>query len=156
MRLAILMLARIVVGEAGFDATPEDVAAHHAVIVSRAERLGVSYKRAASLYAPRHVGVVASRRPWIAELDESMGRPTSWPPTASWSVHKPKWARLLELAGQVHRGELEHACDGEPHHWGGPVVDRDRIERGIARGYWRRIDCGPTRNVFLTLQGGKQ
>ncbi len=65
MKLVILFLARIVIGEAGWQATEADVAAHHAVLASRAARMGVSYRTAAALYAPRHVGVATSRRPWI-------------------------------------------------------------------------------------------
>lgn len=155
MKLAALLLARIVIGECGFDATPADVAAHHAVIESRAERLGVSYVRAARLYSPRHTGVATSRRPWIAQLDRSGRKPAAWPSSASWTVHRPKWERILGLAARAHAGELEHGCDGRPDHWGGPVVDHERIERGIARGYWRRLDCGATRNVFLALEGAR-
>lgn len=155
MTLAALLLARIVVGEAGWHATEADVAAHHAVLEARAERLGVSYARAARLYSPRHTGVRPSRRPWIAQLDRTLRRPPSWPSSASWSRHRPEWERILGLAARAHAGELEHGCDGEPMHWGGPRVDLDRIERGIARGYWRRIDCGATRNVFLALEGAR-
>lgn len=151
MKLVILFLARIVIGEAGWQATEADDAAHHAVLASRAARMGVSYRTAAALYAPRHVGVATSRRPWIAELDWTLRRPASWPSRASWSAHKPHWVRILGLAARAHRGELAHPCDGEPHHWGGPGVDHERIERGIARGYWRRLDCGSTSNVFLEV-----
>jgi len=149
--LAILFLARIVVGEAGWHATEADVAAHHAVISSRAERMAVNYRTAAALYAPRHVGVATSRRPWIAQLDRTLRRPPSWPSSASWATHRPHWERILDMAARAHAGELQHQCDGEPHHWGGPVVDHERIERGIARGYWRRLDCGETKNAFLEV-----
>jgi len=149
--LAILFLARIVVGEAGWHATEADVAAHHAVLESRSERMGVRYVTAAGLYSPRHTGVATSRRPWIAQLDRTLRRPPSWPSSASWAAHRPEWERILGLAERAHAGELEHGCDGRPDHWGGPVVDHERIERGIARGYWRRLDCGETKNVFLEV-----
>lgn len=153
MTLAALLLARIVVGEAGWHATEADVAAHHAVLEARAERLGVSYARAARLYSPRHTGVRPSRRPWIAELGPRASRPSSWPTGPSWRRHRPAWVRILKGAARAHRGELVAPCS--PDHWGGPVVDRERIERGIARGYWRVVDCGATRNVFLALEGAR-
>ena len=151
--LAVLLLARIVVGEAGWHATEADVAAHHAVLESRAERMGVRYVTAAGLYSPRHTGVATSRRPWVAELGRSLRRPPLWPDGASWRAHRARWARILELAAQAHAGDLVAPCS--PDHWGGPVVDRARIERGIARGYWRVVDCGATRNVFLALEGAR-
>lgn len=151
MKLAALLLARIVIGECGFDATPADVAAHHAVLEARAERLGVSYVRAARLYSPRHTGVATSRRPWVAQLDRTLRRPPSWPSSASWERHRPEWERVLKLAERAHAGELEHGCDGRPDHWGGSVVDHERIERGVRRGYWRVVDCGRTRNVFVRI-----
>lgn len=152
MKLAAILLARIVIGEAGFDATRDDVAAHHAVIASRAERMRVRYTTAAGLYSPRHTGVAKSLRPWIAQLDRSGDRPEAWPSSASWTVHRPKWERVLELAGKAVGGELPHQCDGQPHHWGSPTHpnDQSRIKRGIRRGFWRVIECPGTKNTFLT------
>src|SRR5690606_18736996 len=122
------------------------VAAHHAVIESRAERMRVRYVTSAGLYSPRHTGVTKSRRPWIAQLDRSGRKPAAWPDGASWDRHRPKWERVLGLAVEAVEGRLPHRCDGEPHHWGGPVVDRKRIQRGVKRGYWRRLRCGDTAN----------
>lgn len=149
--LAALLLARIVVGEAGFSATPDDVAAHHAVLADVSARRGWSYVHAARIYSPRHTGVrPAQRRPWVAELSSTMRTPPSFP-RRLWPVYRGRWERLLESARQAVAGELAHRCDGEPSHWGGPAVDHERIERGIARGYWRRLDCGETANVFLEV-----
>lgn len=152
MKLAALLLARIVIGECGFDATPADVAAHHAVIESRAERMRVRYTTAAGLYSPRHTGVATSRRPWIAQLSADLRRPAAWPDGASWERHRPKWERVLGLAVEAVEGRLPHRCDGEPHFWGSPTHpnDQSRIKRGIRRGFWRVIECPGAKNTFLT------
>jgi len=144
-----LLLAKIVIGEAGFSATEDDVMAHHAVITNRSEARGWSYAGAARLYSPRHLGVKESPRPWISELNRSLTKPPSWPSNVSWEKHRPQWKRVLKTATKAVKGEIEQTCDAD--HWGGPVVDRDRIDRGIDRGYWEIIDCGNTKNVFLKI-----
>lgn len=152
--LAVLLLARIVVGEAGWQATPDDVAAHHAAIESRAANLRVSYVRGAQIHSPKHTGEEPNlKRPWIAELELSARRPPSL--RAKWAPwRKGHWERLVGLARQAHRGALAHRCEAKPTYWGSPThpVDQARIRRGIASGFWRVVDCGDTANVFLALE----
>lgn len=149
--LAYLLLARIVVGEAGFSATEDDVMAHHSVLTSRTERRGWSYVQAAQLYSPRHTGVKESRRPWIAELNKALRRPPSFPENLPWSNYKPNWKRILELAGKAHRGELEQRCVAD--HWGSPnhPIDKKRIKRATENDRQIIVDCGDTKNVFLRI-----
>lgn len=150
IKLISLLLAKIVVGEAGWNATEDDVMAHHTVIVSRTERRGWTYAQAAKKYSKRHTGVVFNpRRPWIAELDRSMKKPPTF--NLSWSVHKPKWKRILELAEKAHAGELEQKCIAD--HWGSPnhPIDRARIKKVVGSGEQIIVDCGNTRNIFLRI-----
>src|SRR5690606_15088176 len=103
--------------------------------------------------SPRHTGVATSRRPWIAQLDRSGRKPASWPETASWDRHRPKWERVLELAVEAVEGRLPHTCEGRPDFWGSPThaTDQSRIRRGVRRGFWKVIRCEGAKNTFLEV-----
>lgn len=139
----VLRLARICASEAGLRITP-DCAAIHAVLIDRARRMGISYRRAACAYSTRTC--TRSRddeRAWIAHLRSDGRRPERWPAQASWRRQRGAWLSLLEHAGHVLRGDV--AADCAPHHWGMPRgID---LRRARLAG-WTRIDCGETRNAF--------
>lgn len=164
--LAYLLLARIVVGEAGWNATEDDIMAHHSVLTSRTERVGWTYVQAAKRYSKKHTGVKYNpRRPWIAELNRSMRKPPNFTKfyrkdkteitDIVWrSTYKPKWKRILGLAKKAHLGELEQKCIVD--HWGSPnhPIDKARIKRAVRSGKQSIIDCGNTKNVFLRINDG--
>jgi hypothetical protein len=148
--MMILMLAQLCASEAGIAPVTNDCPAIHAVITRRAEVLGVSWPRAARAYA----GNVFNRRRtdsrrWIAWLRPDARKPHGWPSSARW--RPSAWKARLDESARIWSGELTHACNGRPDHWGGRHVDHARIVRGIRRGYWRRLDCGPTLNVVLEV-----
>lgn len=162
-----LALARICWHE-GERSTEQGCAAIHAVIerVARAGR--TSYVVAAERYSGRVFDV--NRRDeaaYVPHLQPEHGRPRSEAPTgwptqiyrrrggqvvviqhAPWSAFRERWASVYEMAGRVIRGELTHACEVPPEHWGCPDCgDRERAEE---RG-WTRINCGETNNDFWII-----
>lgn len=158
-----VLLARVCAHEAGFDANV-DCEAIHAVLQRVAARSGHSYRAAAFAYS----GVAlrgASRRSYVAQLDERGREPASWPRMvtvcrrgtcrvvqhAPWSAYRERWLALVARAERIVAGAVAHSCDEEPDDWGG-VADRERAARlGL-----RRISCGETRNDFYVRRGGRE
>lgn len=150
-----LMLARICVHEAGWEAEA-DCAAIHEVLMAGAEREDLSYRTYAYNYAGRALRGETSRA-WVANLRADGREPEGWPETtivregdlvsvaahAPWSMYRERWLRTIELARRVLSGEVRAQCAEPVHDWGGRV-DRGRARRlGLVE-----VDCGETRNDF--------
>jgi hypothetical protein len=148
-----LDLARAAVHEAGFDASTDEVAALHAVIVERCH--GDARCQMPRFFAGR------TARPWLARLDRSGREPQGWPRFltrrglrdpqrvrivmhAPWSQYRARWIALLDVAERVVRGELDHRCEQAPEAWGGRV---DRVRARRLR--LVPIACGDTANSFF-------
>lgn len=60
-----------------------------------------------------------------------------------------QWAKLRALVAEFDRGEVDDPCP-TARHWGGLAIDadRERAERAVREGRWRRADCGRTSNTF--------
>lgn len=138
-------IARLVVSEASFG-TSDDARVITWIVAHNAKRRGVSPAEYVATVHHRHVR--SSKRPWLAGLDASMAEPSGWPATVSWADRgAPGWsARLSEVRRAL--AEDDHGCDAAPVTWGGPSVDRERLEYLATRGYVPRR-CGLTRNVFV-------
>lgn len=134
-------LARILVSETGFVRGHDD-AAIFAVLEHRARRMHVPLLQAMRRYSSR---VFDRRRTdhrrWLAFLDGDE-RPHGWPRGTRW--RPDAWADAVRTAEALLRGELKHGCSAWPEHWGARSLDRTRDR-------WRRVDCGPTQNVFWRL-----
>jgi hypothetical protein len=146
---AALDLARICVGEAGWQTDSGDCAAIVHLLTRRAGRLGLSVRTMARAYSPRHTGQRPSRRPWIAQLDPSGVQPAAWPDGPSWERHRPLWLEVQAHVRAVLAGEVEDPCAGEPDHWGARYGAD--LRRARAAG-WREVDCGGTANAFWSLR----
>lgn len=142
-----LTLAILTWHEAGVDAL-DDAAAIHASIDTLSRIRGESWAETACAYSGRALRG-ETRRAWLAALDGTETEPAGWPAGASWSVQRRLWARLLDWCSIVVAGYAPPVCDLDPTDWGHPELDSHRIESGIARGYWYRVDCFDTRNVYL-------
>lgn len=142
-----LTLAILTWHEAGVDSLA-DAAAIHAALVSLAAVRGETWAEAACSYSR---GALTGRtaRAWISRLDASGAPPVGWPSGASWTVQGRLWDRLLDWCADVVGGWTPPACDFDPTDWGDPEHDSERIRRGVARGFWYRVDCGDARNVYL-------
>lgn len=140
-------VARICVGEAGFDVAPGDCAAIAALLVRRAERLGLRPRALARRYSRSYFGDPRRlRRPWIAGLTLARAEPGSaaprgWPSRLAWGRYRERWAAVVAHAREALSGRVEDPCGGAADHWGAPSLDRRALG-------WTRLDCGPTRNVF--------
>lgn len=122
----------------------------HEAIGTLAAYHGISWTESACRYSDRLFAGRTERAPWILRLDRSGEAPRGWPRTTSWEVAGPQWSALLDHTEAIERGEVEPVCSEPVSDWGDAHVDGDRIARGIARGFWRRVDCGPNvRNVGL-------
>ena len=142
-----LILTRLTWHEAGVDAL-EDASAIYESITGLSVVRGESWEDAACAYSGRALRGETARS-WVSRLEGPELAPVGWPAGASWSVHAPMLSRLLEHADQLVAGELPRSCTALPTDWGDPELDSHRIERGVARGYWRRVSCGRTRGVYL-------
>lgn len=143
-----LLLARVFVSEAGFIES-NDGAGIHTVLINRAGRGSLS--RMMRRYSPRATGTVPplnARQAWVSGLNLNLTRPHAWPESyPAWFTIRPKWqARLDEAAALL--AEPHNPCDGEPHHWGGPMDDH----RALAAG-WVQLECGFTLNHFWQVPG---
>lgn len=138
-------IARLVVSEASFG-TSDDARTITWIVVHNARRRSLSPAEYVATVHHRHVR--SERRPWLAGLDGTMVEPGGWPLTVSWSERgAPAWAaRLAEVRRAL--ADDQHGCDGVPVGWGGPAIDRERLERMASLGYVPRR-CGLTRNVFV-------
>jgi hypothetical protein len=141
-------VARICVGEAGWDVASGDCAAIAALLVRRAERLGLRPRAMARAYSRSYFGDPRRllRRPWIASLTLARAEPGStaprgWPSRLPWGRYRRRWAAVVAHAREALRGRVADPCGGEADHWGAPSLDRRALG-------WQRLDCGPTRNVF--------
>lgn len=143
-------LARYSVNEAGLDPT-DDIHGLADSFRFLARKRGWSFgaamhARARWVFNPER----GDRRRWVTHLRLDGRRPDGWlDRDGDWKEARSKWIARLELAQRIVDGIEPTTCEAEVFHWGGPNVDRARIERGIARGYWRVVDCGRTRNTFL-------
>jgi hypothetical protein len=151
-----LALARVAASECGLTGcTEQEVAAIGAVLRARCSscRLATS----ARLYSSRVFDQNRTDdRAWIAFLSPTGHEPERWPstirvrgervPHAPWAIYRERWLAIYEWAGRVVRGELAHACEQPPVHWGGPMDDARAARLGLVR-----VDCGETRNRFYVL-----
>ncbi|UJR81163.1 Hypothetical protein I5071_32160 [Sandaracinus amylolyticus] len=157
---AQLALARVCASEIGLSGTPEECAAIHDVLTSRARRAGASFTWAARAYSNR----VFDRerrdpRAWVAHLRRDGRRPDGWPSVitirrrgearvvrhAPWGAYRDRWLALYDAAGRIVRGELMSQCEGPVDHWGmRSGVDWERAQRAG----WEEVRCGETRNAF--------
>jgi hypothetical protein len=138
-----VMLARVAVAEAGFDAheTRED-AAIYAVLCSRAERRHTSVRSALLAYSGLHFDAARTRRRWLLDLDATGRQPRAWPRGVRWP--RERWLAAIALSVRVIAGEVAVPCEGELEHWGAPWLDRTDVgwtratcEPGIRNAYWR-------------------
>lgn len=154
MKLAVVLLARIVVGEAGFSATEDDVVAHFEAIQNLADRKGWSFAKAAHARSGRNTGAKPSlQRHWVPRLTYECKKPARWDETERlpWSMYKERCKRIMALSKAAHTGELVRRCEGSPTHWASPKhsIDLRRMRSGLAAGRWSIVSCGNTRNIFL-------
>ena len=95
-------------------------------------------------------------RSWVPFLRLDLQEPDRWPQSRRWSRvgrdginPQQAWEQTLDEAQRLVVGTQLSPCVAPVFHWGGPRVDRVRIERGIARGFWHPVDCGTTLNTPL-------
>jgi hypothetical protein len=114
-------LARVAVLESGFSSTADHVAIW-SVLRRRADRAGWPIERMAVAYS-------------------SPMRRGHWP---AWAATAPReaWDRVRERARLFLGGRLRAPCQAD--HWGDARGD---LARALRAG-WRRVGCGPTRNLF--------
>lgn len=163
-----LVLARLTVHEAGWEAEA-DARAIYRAIESVAARAGTSWARAACLHSGRALRGETSR-PWVAELALDGREPAHWPRTrtvcrdgscrvvehAPWSAFRDRWLATLELAAFVIGHAAGTYVDCAPETWGSheDVMGRDGRTPGVV---WIDVDCGETHNRFgrwLRVVGG--
>jgi hypothetical protein len=134
-------LARIAYGEVG--GPGPDTAAIHAVLEDRARVLGVTWRRAARMYAGGHLGTRTrpGARRWVAQLHPSGRRPPAWPSRASWPRTRPRWLATLRQSREVVAGRETAPCS--PHHWGSLDPRLPDVHRARRAG-WLPVDCGET------------
>lgn len=139
-------IARICVGEAGWDVSSGDCAAIAALLVRRAERLGLLPRAMARRYSRSYFGDPRRlRRPWIAGLTLARAEPGSsaprgWPQRLAWTRYRPRWTAVVEHAREALSGRVGDPCGGAADHWAARSLDRT--------GVLQRVDCGPTLNAF--------
>lgn len=142
---AEIAVARHCVSERSFARGSNDCRVVAWIDRRNAERRGLTVE---AWMARAHSAHLSSpSRPWIAELDASGERPESWPVGLAWEPARDEWFRTLAVVREVLGGG-GHGCDGTPLVWGGPRVDRDRLDRWYARGF-DRLECGTTRNEIV-------
>lgn len=143
-----VILARLTWHEAGVDALVDASAIYESITgLSLVRR--ESWEEAACAYSGRALRGETVRS-WISLLDASGIAPDGFPHArSSWEVNGRLFGRLLTHSALVVDGDAEPACEALPTDWGHPVLDSARIERGIARGYWRRVSCPGARGTYL-------
>ena len=145
----VLALAVVCVGEITptWSVTERECAAIAAVIQARAEARGMSFEGMARAYSDGHFRL-DGRRDWLAGLRLDGSRPEHWPRGLSWSAHRPRWERAVQVARGVLGGpwarlEALAGCEGPVDYWGGRMDDWRALRAG-----WEPVDCGPTTNRF--------
>lgn len=148
-----LLLARVMVNEAGFDGS-----ADHLAIASYTRGLARRWQMpigAAMVRRYTRALAPASQRrdrPWIATLTRGDAAPVGWREERQpWAERREQWAATLARADAFLAGEIDAPDGCRPQSWGGSM-DQARIDRILARG-GRVIACGDTKNVFLRFGG---
>lgn len=149
-----LWLARLYVSESGWDSPTDRAALFHA-LRNRQETLGESSLLSTMRRYSRPL--FASDRPrrrWVQALREDGGAPRFWPRTLTWAPFADRWKAILDEARAHLESPPPNPCDADIEHWGGPYVDRARLEAMIASGVWRRSHCGAgdARNWYLSAR----
>lgn len=150
---AALLLARICVSEAGWDAHASgDCGAIHYALLGTVESRGVSLATAARIHSPRATGARPTSDPrlaWVAGLRADGAAPAAWPapPHAPWAAYRARWLDVLERARDLVTWTLDdHArdsmCSEPPTTWAAPWHPPSP---GL-----ERIDCGDTLNRYYT------
>ncbi len=149
-----LTLTRVCLHEAGLD-YGDDCAALYDALRTRAASRGYRWDDWARAYSPKIFDRRRnSPRRWIAWLPDDLMRPRHWPHgEVVWARSQPRIVNTYFRARNIVMGLERSRCVEAPDHWGGPVVDRNRIRAGVRSGYWRVVDCGDTANVFLRSRG---
>ncbi len=136
---AALVLARVCVHEAGFDADRTgDCDGIYAVLkrVGRGDVVRGAYK-----YSRRLMSGITSR-PWVLYLG-SLLVPKLWPSHLDWDQYKQQWSRMLLHATRLVSHKTLPRC--APDHWGMRYgVDMARA----LRAGWDRVTCGDSKNAF--------
>lgn len=148
--LAVL-LARAYVAEGGWNAA--DHAGIYWSIRNRSAERGVTFLVQLSAYA-RGLYSRTRRGEWIRGLDEDLHEPPGWPEAYRWDRFRRAWAETLTRSRTDLVIPPPNPCDGRPEHWGGMTIsrDRDRAERAVREGRWRRLRCGDARNAFFEVR----
>ena len=122
-------LARVLVGEAGWDSATDHAAILHAM-GRRAARTGEPVEAMAARYSS---AIKTCRRPWVCAL-----------PVLPSERHRAQWQRVVERSRAYLRGQLPDPCPGSVH-YGDRRGDLVRARRmGL-----RRARCSAvTRNLF--------
>lgn len=136
-----VVLARVVVKEAGFDGLSD--LAPIADVLARVGRGDVV--RGARLYSPRaFFPETLGRRPYVAYLHADGSLPRGWPSSMAWERFRARWLTLVGAA-RAHLSSAAKGCPEQPQHWGAARgVDHERAMRAG----WVRLDCGRTANAF--------
>ena len=146
------LLARVYVSESGWESRRDHAAIYHAV-ANGAERRGVTFRAQLIAYS-RGLSGRSARARWVRGLRADLRPGDGWPAAYPWPRFRPLWARVLAAAGTDVVFPPDNPCDGPPRHWGGLAIraDRTRAARALRAGWWRRLDCGPTRNAFYAVR----
>lgn len=145
-------VARVCVNEANFNLEVNDCAAIFFVLKYHADRRGISLSAMARKYSSSVFDPDRPRRGWVPNLRADLKRPRRWKSSWAWEgVADQKWRARLDEVEDLREGKAGNPCPYPVFHWGTPnhPTDAARIRRGIARGFWHPVDCGPTLNVFL-------
>jgi hypothetical protein len=137
-------LARVCVGESGWDTRTGDCAAIVHLLGRRAELRGVDTLAMTRAYASAHfeLGRLDSRR-WTADLTIAAREPRGWPAALDWRRYRERWLAIVDHVRAVLRGEVADPCAGAAEHWGAPGFTARARAAGLVR-----TPCGPTRNHF--------
>lgn len=143
-----VMLARVCVSEAGWDAHDECAVIVHALNQQAIQR-NVSLKRQICDYAPKSCDQERTRRRWIAFLEpDRRTAPPGWP-RLPWEPYRAKFAGMVVTAWETMTGRRASPCP-EAFHWGSrhcPACERRMRRR------FERIECVGMKNVWYRRRG---